>query len=255
MPQDTVYMDRDGAVATLHIDRPDKRNALNTAMWQRLMDLARDADTNPATKVIVITGEGGLFASGADIEEFGSSNDPVVVQTALRAMAALRDVKKPTIAKIRGACIGGGCGIALCCDLRFADTTARFGITPAKLGLLYALADTKSLVAAVGASRAKDILFTGRLFGAADALDYRLIDWLVEPVDLDTAVAEYAARICEVSQFSTRGAKVIVRAIVEGAGVDTDDTKRIYFEGFKGEDFKEGCEAFAARRKPNFTFS
>lgn len=260
MSKTAVYMDREGPVATIHLNRPDKRNALNGAMWAELIALTEEADADPAIKVIIVTGEGGSFAAGADIGEFDKTRtDQAAAEAALdityRAQMRLRRVGKPTIAKIRGACVGGGCGIALCCDLRFADTSALFAITPAKLGLIYTVADTKRLVDVVGAPRAKDILFTGRTFGADDALGYRLIDWLVQPEGLDKAVSDYAALICEASQFSARAAKAIIHDILDGLDDDTVETRKLFTDAFKGADFAEGHAAFMAKRKPRFTVS
>lgn len=261
MPKEAVYLDRDGAVATIHLNRPDKRNALNTEMWVGLIDAVEAADNDPAVKVVIVTGEGGTFAAGQDIEELGNGlTDEAWPAAALdviyRSQKRLHTSLKPTIAKISGACVGGGNGIALCCDLRFADTTARFGITPGKLGLIYPALDTKRLVDVVGPSRAKDILFTGRAVSAEEALSYGLIDWLVEPAELDKAVADYAAQICEVSQYSARGTKRTVQAIIDGAISDeTAATRQVFTDSFKGEDFKEGQAAFMAKRKPRFTSS
>ena len=260
MSQEAVYMNCDGAVATIHLNRSDKRNALNSAMWARLIDMVDAAEVDKDIKVIVVTGESGAFAAGSDIEELGRSlTDPAVAERAgditYRSQMRVRRAAKPTIAKIRGACVGGGCGIALCCDLRFADTTARFGITAGKLGLIYSVADTKRLVDVVGQSRAKDILFTGRVFGAAEALDFGLIDWLVEPKDLDRAVSEYAAQICDASQVSARANKAIIHSILDGLADDTPHTRKLFVDGFKGADFKEGQAAFMEKRKPIFTAS
>ncbi len=260
MPHDTIYLDRDGAVATIHLNRPDKRNALNSSMWARLIDLVDAADADPAVKVIVVTGENGTFSAGSDIEELGRSlHDPAVSERAgdltYRSQARLRHAAKPTLAKIRGDCFGGGSGIALACDVRFADTTARFGITPAKLGLIYSVADTKRLVDVVGQARAKDILFTGRTFSVTDARDYGMVDWLVEPKDLDKIVADYAQKICDTSQFSARENKLIIHAILDGLADDTPATRRLFVDGFKGADFKEGQAAFMEKRKPAFKSS
>ena len=139
-----VQIDRRGDVAYVSLCRPDKRNALNGAMWQRLATLIAEADADPQIKVIVITGEGQAFAAGADIDEFNAVfTDPSAAETTAaityQAQKALHRNLKPTIAKIRGACVGGGCGIALCCDLRFADTSAKLGITPGKLADLVVL--------------------------------------------------------------------------------------------------------------------
>ncbi|MCB2109048.1 MAG: enoyl-CoA hydratase/isomerase family protein [Rhodobacteraceae bacterium] len=256
--KDPIYLNRDGAVGTIHLNRPDKRNALNGAMWQRLATLIAEADADPQIKVIVITGEGQAFAAGADIDEFNAVfTDPSAAETTAaityQAQKALHRNLKPTIAKIRGACVGGGCGIALCCDLRFADTSAKLGITPGKLGLIYSLSDTKRLVDLVGPAKAKDILYTGRILGAEEALSIGLIDRLVAPEALDETVNAFAAEICAASQFSARGTKRITQMILDGADDDTAETRALFVEAFSGADFKEGFTAFGEKRKPKFT--
>lgn len=257
MSKPAVYLDREGAVGTIHLNRPDKRNALSMAMWQALMDAVEQADADPLIKVIVVTGEGQAFAAGADIDEFKQTfTDPkaaeAVADITYRSQKRLHRNAKPTIAKIRGACVGGGCGLALCCDLRFADSTAKLGITPGKLGLIYTLADTKRLVDAVGPSKAKDILYTGRILGAEEALKIGLIDRLVAPEALDQAVADYAAEIAAASQFSARGTKQIIQMILDGVEDDTAATRQLFVDAFKGADFKEGFTAFGEKRKPKF---
>jgi enoyl-CoA hydratase len=258
MSKPAVYMDREGAVATIHLNRPEKRNALSVAMWAELITLVEQADADAAIKVVVVTGEGQAFAAGADIDEFARVfTDPkaaeAVADMTYRAQKRLHRNAKPTIAKIRGACVGGGCGVALCCDLRFADPTAKLGITPGKLGLIYTLADTKRLVDAVGAATAKDILYTGRILAADEALKVGLIDRLVAPADLDKAVADFAAEICMASQFSARGTKAIVQQILDGAKDDTPATRKLFIDAFQEPDFKEGFTAFTEKRKPKFT--
>ena len=260
MTHDAVFMDREGAVATIHLNRPAKRNALNMDMWRRLMETVDTAEKDPAVKVIVVTGEGGAFAAGADIDEFGKTfTDPnaaaVAAETTYNSQKRLYRVSKPTIAKIRGACVGGGCGIALCCDLRFADTTARFGITPAKLGLFYTLSDTKRLVDAVGPSHAKDILYTGRILTAPEAHTIGLINRLTQPEHLDAVVADYAAEVCAASQFSVRATKGVVQDILDGAADDGPENLKRFADAFSGEDFKEGHAAFTEKRKANFPFT
>jgi enoyl-CoA hydratase/carnithine racemase len=255
--REAIYVDRTGAVATLHLNRPAKRNALNLDMWQRLITVVDALDEDPAVKVIVVTGAGQAFAAGADIDEFEKSfADPkvaeAVAETTYQAQRRLARNAKPTIAKIRGACIGGGCGIALCCDLRFADPTAKLAITPAKLGLIYSLADTKRLVDTVGPARAKDILYTGRILDAAEALAVGLVDRVVPAADLDAAVETYAGQIAEASQFSVRGTKQIIHMILDGATDDTAETRRHFVRAFSEPDFKEGFAAFTGKRKPVF---
>ncbi len=257
---ETVYARRDGAIATLHLNRPAKRNALTLEMWRRLMALVEEADRDTAVKVIVVTGEGDTFAAGADIDEFEQTfSDPKVAdqvaEITYESQKRLARNMKPTIAKVRGACVGGGCGIAICCDFRFADETAKFAITPAKLGIIYSVADTKRLVDTVGAARAKDILYTGRILDAEEARSVGLVDKVVPAAELDAVVLAYANQIAAASQFTARGAKRIVQMILDGAEDDTRETRRLFVDAFSGPDFKEGFAAFAQKRKPNFPVS
>ena len=257
---DTVFVEREGPVATIQLNRPAKRNALTVEMWNRLNALVEDLDRDTAVKVIVVTGAGEAFAAGADIEEFEkSARDPKlgeqVAEATYEAQKRLARNAKPTIAKIRGACVGGGCGIALCCDLRIADATAKFAITPGKLGLIYSLADTKRLLDLVGPARAKDILLTGRMLDATEAKAIGLVDRIIEPGDLDDAVKEYARAVAANSQFSARGTKRIVQMILDGAIDDDRETRRLFVDAFSGADFKEGVAAFLAKRKPIFPVS
>lgn len=254
---DAIVVERAGPVATVTLNRPAKRNALSIEMWRRMIALVDELDRDTAVKVVVVTGSGEAFAAGADIDEFEQSlSDPklgeLVAEVTSSAQRRLARNAKPTIAKIRGACVGGGCGIALCCDLRFADETAKFAITPAKLGLVYSLADTKRLVDIVGPARAKDMLFTGRLLGADEAHRIGLVDRLLAAGDLDAAVAAYAADIAATSQFSARGNKRMVQMIIDGATDDDRDTRRLFVDAFSGADFKEGVTAFIHKRKPVF---
>lgn len=252
-----VTLTRDGVVATICLDRPAKRNAISDVMWRQMADAVRTADNDTKVRVIVVTGAGRAFAAGSDIAEFGSvADDPAAASAAADVIHAservLHRAAKPTLAKIRGACVGAGCGIALCCDFRFADSTAQFGITPARLGLVYSLADTKRLVDVVGGPRARDILLTGRLFDADVARDMNLIDCVVPPEDLDATVTEYVARLVEASAFSQRAMKEQIQAVLDGATDDTAETRRRFAAAIGGADFKEGHAAFMAKRRPVF---
>lgn len=257
MPKDAIYARRNGAIATIYLNRPAKKNSLTVDMWRRLIGAIEDADRDTAVKVIVITGEGDTFSAGADIEEveqafanpkFGDTFADVTHD----AQARLARNVKPTIAKVRGACMGGGCGIALCCDLRFADTGARFAITPAKLGIAYSLADTKRLMDMVGPARAKDILYTARILDASEAHALGMIDRLVPAPDLDAVVDAYAGQIASMSQYSTRATKRVAQMILDGATDDDRDSRRLFIDALSGADFKEGVSAFLQKRKPNF---
>ncbi len=250
-----IRVDILGARADLVLNRPHKKNALNLAMWAAIPGLLAPLAADAAVRVLVVRGEGAAFAAGADIAEFATAYaTPAAARanqdTMIAAMAALESFPKPTVAQISGPCVGGGCALALCCDIRVAASDARFGITPAKLGLAYGIADTRRLIAAVGASRAKDILFTGRLLDAAEALRIGLIDRLAADAVTETA-ALVADLVCG-SGYTARAVKAVCAMLRSGAVADTDESATLFAEAFEGADFREGYEAFMAKRAPVF---
>jgi len=242
--------------ATLWINRPDKRNALSVAMWAAIPARVAEAIADPDIKLLFVRGAGGVFAAGADISEM-----PEVYATAEAAllndekiqgaMKALEECPKPVIALIEGPCVGGGCGIALACDLRIGVEGSRYGVTPAKLGLVYGAGDTRRLIQAVGISMAKDILFTGRLLDSAEALACGLIDRLVTSDQLETVAADYAAKIGAASVYSIRAQKQIL-AMLRGGCDDAEASRALFGASFTGEDFKEGFAAFMEKRPAQF---
>lgn len=245
----------EGRRADLVLNRPDKKNALTLAMWRAIPGLLADAAASPAVRALVVRGEGTAFAAGADIAEFAdayaTADAARANQEIMRAaMTALEDFPKPTVALIRGACVGGGCGLALACDLRIAAPDSRLGITPAKLGLVYGVDDTRRLVAAVGASRAKDILFTGRLLDAAEALRIGLVDRVAEDPAEETA--RLVADIVAASGFSARATKQIFRMLRDGVRTDTAESAALFASAFGDADFREGFSAFMQKRRPDF---
>src|SRR3954470_5920361 len=179
-----LTVDRDGHVARLTIDRPDKRNAMTAVMWAALPGVLGGLAEDPGVRVLVVTGAGPSFCAGADISDLLGGPDPADPMAAVRrdnldAQAALRDFPKPTVAMIRGHCIGGGVELAASCDLRFADPTAVFGVTPAKVGIVYTPSSTKALIDLVGPAMTKYLLFSGDLIDAGTALRAGLVDRLV----------------------------------------------------------------------------
>jgi enoyl-CoA hydratase/carnithine racemase len=248
-------------VATLTVDRPDKHNALSLEMWLALPGLMHRVGMDPEVQVVVLTGAGGsAFSAGADIAEFAelfaTPEGTARFNAAVRSgNLALERCPKPTIAMVHGLCVGGGCGLALHCDLRFAGAGARFGITPAKLGFVYPFEDTRRLVDHVGPARAKDLLFSGRLIRADEALAIGLVDRVVEDATLAEVVRDYAATLCGLSQFSIQAAKRIIQAIQDGATAITDAGAATFLEeAARNVDFVEGREAFVAKRRPSFTW-
>jgi enoyl-CoA hydratase/carnithine racemase len=248
---------RDGPVATLLLDRADRRNAMDRAMWAALPGLLARAAADEEVALLVLAGAGGHFCAGADIAEFEDSyRDAAAVAatnaTIRDAVEALAAFPKPAVAAIRGACVGGGVALALACDIRIAAEDARFAVTPARLGLIYSHGDTLRLVRAVGAAAAKDLLLSARSVAAGEAARIGLVQRVVAPGALDAAVAEYARGLAALSRPALRDIKRMVDSIAAGAWQETPGLAALFAQGFAGEDFREGYAAFLAKRPPRF---
>jgi enoyl-CoA hydratase/carnithine racemase len=245
----------DGQVATLTIDRPERRNALSYQMWSAIPLLIDRVRADDEVRVLVIRGTD-HFSAGADISEFrtlrrdpeGARRYSAAVHAGERAIATLA---KPTIAAITGFCVGGGCEIALAADIRLAAADARFGITPAKLGIVYNFTSTKQLVDAVGPAWAKQILFSGDIIDAPTALRIGLVNES-HPVDaLDARVKELTEMIGSRAQVSVRGAKKIIGRIVDAEPED-EEIHALYDEAVTSAEYAEGVAAFLEKRAPRF---
>jgi enoyl-CoA hydratase/carnithine racemase len=251
----------DGAVATLVLNRPESRNAIRLGMYEALPGLIAEIEADRSVKVLVVRGAGAkAFASGADISEFrevraDAESARAYNERVAAAERALEGLSKPTIAMIHGYCIGGGCGLALSCDLRFADERARFGITPAKLGLVYSLESTKRLVDIAGPAQAKWILMSGQQIDAARARELRLADAVMPAEDLEKHTYEFAELLCERAQYSVRATKTIVGRILAGQVEDDDETRKLRNSSFDTDDYAEGVRAFLEKRPPRFSWS
>ncbi len=256
-----LTIDRRGSIATLTLNRPQSHNAINMGMYQSLPSAVASLEEDRSVKVVVVRGAGEKsFASGADITEFERErSDATKAQNYNEKVAAaeqaLEALTKPTIAMIHGYCIGGGAGLALSCDIRFADTRARFAITPAKLGLVYSLESTKRVVDLAGPSRAKWILMSGQQIHAQRAVELGLFDELTEPDELEQHTYDFAEVITTRAQFSVRSGKEMVRRVVGGQVVDDEETTRIRNSSFDTEDFAEGVRSFLGKRPPEFRWS
>ncbi|MEL6687763.1 MAG: enoyl-CoA hydratase-related protein [Pseudomonadota bacterium] len=243
-------------IARLTLSQPARRNAVNAAMWAALPS-ALEALQTGQPKAVIVQGEGDHFASGADISEFGTlyatpESSAKISADIAAAMDALAAFPVPTIALIRGACVGGGLGLALACDIRMADNTSKFAITPAKLGLVYPFGDVARLVEAVGVPNAKDILFSARLIKAKRAAKMGLVNTVVKPDELEQTVADYAASIAAQSTQSARAMKRMFALHSVGQREDTDETQALFLSGFSSDDFQEGYTAFMEKRRPQF---
>lgn len=244
-------------VATLWINRPAKRNAISLPMWRALPDLAATLAADRAVKLLVLRGRAGVFSGGADIEEFRTEYQTEAAALANHAaiqagMEALERFPKPSVAVIEGPAIGAGLGLALACDLRLAALGSRFAITPAKLGLLYALGDIRRLVEAVGWSRAKLMLLTARQIDATIALDWGLVDLLAAPEQLEAELARLSDELRAAAPFTRTTLKQLFGLLRSGQKQESPETRALFAAGFAGPDFQEGYEAFRARRPPSF---
>jgi enoyl-CoA hydratase/carnithine racemase len=245
------------AYAELMLNRPEKCNALTLAMWAAIPRLVAEAEKTPKVRLLVIRGSGGYFAAGADIAEFAefyrTAEAALANQETMQiAMRVLEASPLPSLALIEGSCVGGGCGLALACDMRWAANDARFAITPAKLGLAYGAADTRRLVAAIGASRAKEMLLTARMVDAETALGWGLVDRVCAADALVREVSSFAHALSNTARYSARATKTVVGKVLRGALDDDEESRRLFAEAFGGVDFAEGFAAFLGRRSPEF---
>ncbi|MDR4305527.1 enoyl-CoA hydratase/isomerase family protein [Chelatococcus sambhunathii] len=254
----SVRLEREGARATLLIDRPEKKNALNEAAWLAFQQVAAEIESDPEIAVVTVRGAGGVFSAGADISEFvaltsASTERRDAFADAVRdGEEAVARISKPTVAAIEGACVGGGCQIALACDIRLAAEGARFGVTPAKLGIAYPVVSTRRLVTTVGKSAAKDLLFTGRLISSDEALAIGLVDRVVPAGQLEAELESLLAQLEANSRYSLMVAKRTIDGLDDPASHAELDA--LWRGGFSGEDLKEGARAFLEKRKPAFSW-
>ena len=252
-----LRLERDGAIAAIVLARPERQNAIGTAMWQALAGHCDELARDPGVRVVIVRGEGSAFSAGADIGEFAqvfadraAAHD--YNELVQEALGRLEQLPMPTIAQIGGNCIGGGCALAVACDLRFAAEDARLGITPARLGLAYSLGDVRRLACLVGAARAKDLLFSARLVTAEEALRLGLVDRVLAAPELAVAVSSHARSLCALSGNSQRLIKAIVRLVGQGQREEDDTSRGLRDGAVEHADFVEGRTAFLAKRPPRF---
>lgn len=258
---DYIFLDVKTPIAEIVLNKPNRRNALSMDMWATLPTLVDTAISNTDVKVIVIHGGvAGAFAAGADISEFETIYSSVessiqFSEKVSTALDVIENCKKPTIAAIEGACVGGGVSIAMACDVRVASETSKFGVTPSKLGLVYPAGDTRRLINVAGLGVAKELLLTGQIFSAKEAYQMRLINRLVSEGTAIEKSRDLAIEISEVSQWSTRATKTMIKGIQDGWNESTKDAQELFLNGFTNEDFAEGYKAFLEKRPAKFKFN
>lgn len=247
----------EGGIAVVTINRPEKRNALTLAMWKSLGNLFSALATDPDCRAVILRGGGQHFSAGADISEF-----PEVRATAEQGMEydrlndiatlAVRNCPCPVIASVPGYAVGGGLALALACDFRVAGPNARMGIPAGRLGLVYSILDCSLLSERVGITAAKEILFTGTIFGLEDAARLRLVDVQTQADPFSDAVA-FARRIAGNAPLSLVGNKAILNSVADGSATRREaELQAMIARAFDSEDYIEGQRAFAERRTPVF---
>jgi enoyl-CoA hydratase/carnithine racemase len=251
-----LVVTREGGVATLWLNRPDKRNAVDYRMWLELARLATELGEDPDVRLLVVRGVGDHFCAGGDISGLGDLPFEEYRRANELADRALADFPKPSIAFIRGACVGGGAEIAIACDLRLAESSARFGITPARLGIVYPGFAVARAVQLIGESATKHLLFTAEIIDADRALRVGLIDELLEA---DVAEARLAELVQVMSTQRSLLTQMASKEMVDSVllhGQVTDEVEARWDAALAtSPDAAEGIAAFSQRRTPRFTWA
>jgi len=262
MSEQLILVERDGPVATVILNRPDKMNAISLEMWSELTTRLGELESDPSVRVIVFRGAGGrAFSAGADIGDFEASRHDShsaikyaeVFEGALEKVAGL---SVPTISMIEGVCVGGGLELASCTDIRIAAPGSRFGVPVARIGVVAGFREMRRLVAIAGPANAAYVVLSGEIIGHEAALGMGLLTRVVETEELHDDVYGLANRMATLSPVSHAAHKEILETLLSNPsldGVDTDAPDGAQFRSFDSEDFKIGTDAFVNKTKPEFT--
>ena len=257
---DKMLARKEGGVGIVTFNNPERHNAVSLDMWEETATILDDFASDSDIRVVVLTGAGGkAFVSGADISKFASERSTMEAVHAYNvksdaAYASVANFPKPTIAMIRGYCIGGGLGLATCCDLRICSDNSRFAVPAAKLGLGYGYTGLKRLVDIVGPSFAKEIFYTARQFDAQEAHAMGLVNRVVPSADLETYVKSITDMISANAPLTIKAVKFTVGEIVkEDSKRDLKHSAELVEACFASRDYTEGRTAFMEKRKPVFT--
>ena len=260
MQEQKIYGSRDGAVGQIVFNNPAKLNAVSLDMWDAFVGLLKDYEKDPDVRCVVVSGAGGkAFVSGADISKFEDERATREAVERYNAIGqgfytALSAFPKPTIAAIQGYCIGGGLNLAIGCDLRFCTEGSRFALPAAKLGLGYGYAGLQRFIDTVGPANTKDIFFSARQFGAAEALAMGVVNKVLPEAELAAFVKEYAGTIAENAPLTIAAVK---QSAIEALKPESERNLKLVADMvarcFASQDYIEGRTAFMEKRKPQFT--
>jgi enoyl-CoA hydratase/carnithine racemase len=254
-----IAIEKQGKLGWLVFDHPERHNAISIEMWRQIPGAAAELDSDRAVRVVLLRGMGdAAFVAGADISEFerARSGDNIATydRDNQRAYAAIEAIGKPVISMIHGYCVGGGVGIALASDLRYAADDAKLGVPPARLGLGYGIAGIAKLAQLVGPAFAKEILFSGKRFPAPAALQMGLLNAVFPKADLEAEVTALAESIAANAPLTLRSVKLALRELQKPeAERDFHAAQRAVDACYESEDYREGIAAFLEKRAPRFT--
>ncbi|ODA00342.1 enoyl-CoA hydratase [Achromobacter xylosoxidans] len=253
-----VLLQRDGQLAWVTLSHPGRLNAITVGMWRELRDVFTRIAADDALRCVIVRGEGGNFAAGADIREFPAERaDAAGVQRYHReilapALMAVAQCPHPVVAQIEGVCVGGGLEIACQCDLRIAGESARFGVPINRLGFPMAPDEMRGLLALAGRAATLAILLEGRVFGAAEARDLGLLTRIVADAEVAAQARRSAERVCQGAPLAARINKRLSARLAQG-GALTEAEYQDYFSYADSRDHKEGVRAFLAGVDPHFS--
>ena len=259
MIDNRMLAEKQDGIGRMIFNYPERHNAVSLDMWDAAEQILNDFVDDHRIRVIVLTGAGGkAFVSGADISKFDKErgSKEAVFQYNTRVGAVYRfvnELPKPTIAEVNGYCIGGGLGLAVCCDLRFCSEKSKFGLPAAKLGLGYPFEALKRLVDAVGPGTSRDITFSARYLDADEALRVGLVQRILPEGELRDFINNYAKTIATNAPLTVRSMKHIINESLKAeSDRDLEVCQRMVDEAFASEDYIEGRHAFMEKRPPQF---
>ena len=255
MSYETILVSRSERVGTITLNRPEALNALNSLVMVEVTGAAAELDADPGIGAIIITGSAKAFAAGADIKEMATlSFSEVFEADFFAAWSALAAVRTPLIAAVAGYALGGGCELAMMCDVLIAADTAKFGQPEIKLGVLPGMGGSQRLTRAIGKAKAMDMILTGRTIDAAEAERSGLVSRVVPAGDLLTEATAVATAISQMSRSASRMAKEAVnRAFESSLAEGLIYERRLFHSAFATDDQSEGMAAFSEKRPPDFT--
>ena len=253
-----LYIEKNGAIASIIINRPEKKNSFTLSMFKQLENLLDELKKDESVKLLILKGvDKTAFSAGADITEFlevrlHAEKAKAYNDFALGAIEKLYRFPRPTIALIQTLAIGGGLELSNACDFRFATEGSKLGITSANIGIVYNLTSTKRLYNLIGPAKTKELLYTAKLITAEEGNQIGLIDQVHSSDELEEKGVAFAKQILKKSPVANAGIKQVIQSIIDGENEETEAIEKVVLDSYSSADYKEGIQAFLDKRKPNF---